>query len=286
MNGGTSICGRRGQAITCPYHLSKGETQKMRKMEVVVCQKCGSTEYKSAALHVPRWGYLCSYCQHNPDGYAAKNDQQRGKPSKKLFSCSFEFETSYDCYDCPEQMELLRLGFIPTEDASIAGIEWKSPIYRNQRPFVAALKLIDRLGLEDIVGPDCGTHLHVGVLYYTIKDVVDSHGEDIFGPLTEEMLADRRTTSAFWGRFFTGYADHCRNGRYTWVNPYSRHKTLEYRLLKYRSKKQYLAASRFCFWVTDQLNKAATAEGLGKKQRQQLADTILSKYKEATLCVD
>ncbi len=256
----------------------------MRK--IVECQKCGSKEYKSDALHVPRWGYLCRYCQHNPDDYAAKNDQQRGKPSKKLFSCSFEFETSYSCYDCSEQMELLRLGFIPTEDGSIRGIEWKSPIYRNQRPFVAALKLIDALSLADIVGQDCGTHLHVGVLYYTIKDVVDSHGEDIFGPLTEEMLADRQTTIAFWGRFFNEYADSDRNGRYTWINPYSRHKTLEYRLLKYRSKKQYLAASRFCFWVTSLLNKAITAEGLGKKQRQQLADSIVAQYKEVALCVD
>lgn len=254
----------------------------MRK--VVVCQKCGSTEYKSAALHVPRWGYLCTYCQNNPDNYAAKNAQERGKPTKDFFSCSIEFETSYGCYDCPEQMELLRLGFIPTEDGSIGGIEWKSPIYRNQRPFVAALSLIDRLGLEDIVGSDCGTHLHVGVTHSLIKDVVDSNGEDIFGPLAEEMIADRRTTIIFWGRFFTGYADHRRNGRYTWINPDSRHKTLEYRLLKYRSKKQYLAASRFCFWVTSLLNKAITADGgLAKKQRQQLAATILSQYKERTL---
>ena len=256
----------------------------MRK--VVECRKCGSTEYKSAALHVNRYGYLCHYCQHNLDCYSLKNTQERGKPTKEFFSCSFEFETSCDCYDCPEQMELLRLGFVPTEDGSIGGIEWKSPIYRNQRPFVAALNLIDALSLADIVGQDCGTHLHVGVLQYTTKDVVDSHGEDIFGPLTEEMLADRRTTIAFWGRFFTGYANHYRNGRYTWINPDSRHKTLEYRLLKYRNKKQYLAASRFCFWVTDQLDKAITADGLGRKQRQQLADTILSKYKEVTLCAD
>lgn len=256
----------------------------MRK--VVRCQKCGIKEYKSDALHVPRYGYLCRYCQDNPDDYAATNGRQRGKPTKKFFSCSFEFETSYCCYECSEQMELLRLGFIPTEDASIGGIEWKSPIYRNQRPFVAALNLLDRLGLEDIVGPDCGTHLHVGVRHRAIKDVVDSHGKDIFGPLTEEMLANRRTTITFWGRFFNEYADHHRNGRYTWVNPYSRHKTLEYRLLKYRNKKQYLAASRFCFWVTDQLDQAITAEGLEKKQRQQLADSIVAQYKEATLCAD
>lgn len=252
----------------------------MRK--VVRCQKCGNKDYKSEALHVPRWGYLCSYCQYNPDDYTVKNTQERGKPSKKFFSCSFEFETSYGCYEDAAQMELLRLDFVPTEDSSIRGIEWKSPIYRNQRPFVAALNLIDALSLADIVGQDCGTHLHVGVTRNIIKDVVDSSGKDIFGPLTEEMVADRRTTTTFWGRFFTGYADHCRNGRYTWVNPYSRHKTLEYRLLKYRNKKQYLAASRFCFWVTDQLNKAAATEGLGKKQRQRLADTILSKYKEET----
>jgi len=143
----------------------------MRK--VVECRKCGSEEYKSDALHVPRYGYLCRYCQHNPDDYAAKNAQERGKPTKKVFSCSFEFETSYGCYDCPEQMELLRLGFIPTEDGSIGGIEWKSPIYRNQRPFVAALSLIGRLGLETIVGPDCGTHLHVGVRHLATKDVVE-----------------------------------------------------------------------------------------------------------------
>ncbi len=250
-------------------------------MTMVKCTKCGSREYKSDALHVPRWGYLCRYCQNTPDDYGTKNTQERGKPTKEFFSCSIEFETSFGCYDCPEQMELLRLDFIPTEDGSIGGIEWKSPIYRNQRPFVAALSLIDRLGLEDIVGSDCGTHLHVGVLHRVVKDVVDSHGEDIFGPLTEEMLADRQTTIAFWGRFFTGYADSYQNGRYTWINPDSRHKTIEYRLLKYRSKKQYLAASRFCFWVTDRLNKAITAGGLvGRKQRQKLADSIVAQYKE------
>lgn len=219
------------------------------KENMVRCAVCKNTVSRKFTVYVEKLGRVCNGCAFDYQSYSKPNEVVKGRKAKQP-SFSFEFETSRHS---PELLILYRYGFFPSEDGSIGGAEWKSPIYRNMRPFRrVCFEVLDRF--RDFVRGDCGTHVHVAC---PVKSSIwRADWEYLFGPLVDYLYSHRWLTTEFFGRFFN---DFCRpevygESRYEAFSRCSRYETLEFRLPVFRSAEQYYRVVRFCRDVTKRIN--------------------------------
>ena len=188
-------------------------------------------------------GMACGYCiglldeprDYNYRSFSVVGKKRKNAPSN-IWGFGVEIET---LSTSPKQLVLLKKGFTPCYDSSVT-LEWKSPIFQSFLGFKSICKMI-----EDMDVKHGGSHVHVSVKR---KDLFEDYYNEIFHP-----LADYLNGSVFyriWGRHETeycelpGYAD----SRYSWVNVLTNYNTIEWRLPKFASAKQYYELVK---WLTN-----------------------------------
>ena len=241
-----------------------------RFLQYRICSFCKQEFLSYSVERVNNKEYICNQCKRE-NNYSMRNTNSKGKQS--TISFSFEFETSSSSR---ELYELLKYKFLGCHDASIEGLEWKSPIFYSRKSFHCVCKKIDKFAR--FVGDSCGTHLHVGTPY---KSILEQYKYEIFSPILEEMKNNERKTKKFWGRYFNHYCNYeIENGRYNAFNTRSSVETLEFRLLKFKSAEQYIKASDFCIDITKLINIFIAREELNHEKALNLGKIIADKYKE------
>lgn len=240
-------------------------------LEYVKCSNCGNEFLTYYVEKINKNDYLCYNCQHAYD-YSTKNNQIKGKRTQTSYS--FEFETSSRS---KRLYELLKYNFIGCYDSSIGGLEWKSPIFFNRKSFHFICKKIEKFA--NLVGPDCGTHLHVSTQY---KNKIHEFQKELFSPILEIMKSEEDKTEKFWGRFFNSYccstiSDY---SRYNSFNTLSSVQTLEFRLLRFKTSEQYIRACDFCIDITQYINHFICKSEFNKEQAEKIGKIIAERYKE------
>lgn len=241
-----------------------------RFLEYKKCASCGREFLAYEVEKINKKDCICVVCKQ-AHGYTTRNYNFQGKETQISFS--FEFET---CSRAKELYELTKYNFIGCTDGTIGGLEWKSPIFYNRRAFHNICRKINKF--SQYVGETCGTHLHVSTPY---KRRMEEYKRELFTPILEEMIGDRRTTQKFWGRYF-GY--YCRAAiedvRYNTFNTKSSVETLEFRLLKFINAEQYIKACDFCIDTTRFINRYIGSSDFNRVKAIQIGNIIAEKYKE------
>lgn len=242
-----------------------------RFLEYHQCCSCGFEFLSQNVMKINNKEYICRNCRME-NCYSTKNSAIHGK--KTSISFSFEFETGSRN---PELYELQKYDFIGCSDGSIAGSEWKSPIYYNRKIFHNVCRKINKFA--KFVDRSCGTHLHVATDY---KHLMEKYKNELFQPILNEMKSHREQTIRFWGRYFGHYCEATLYDgyRYNAFNTVSSVQTLEFRLLKFRNAEQYIRACDFCIDTTKYINAFIGREGFDSEQAKKIGNIIAQKYKE------
>lgn len=194
---------------------------------------------KKTTKHPLQLGKYCEECIEQKN-YSRANTTVKGKQGK-LPTFSFEFEVEYDRgYKELDQVLdiLLEHGFLRCSDSSVDD-EFKSVIFCDCRAFNKAVKAMERL--TDIC---VSTHLHIGCTRK--RDMRDVY-QWMFQPLINHMRVYGSQTQRIWGRRPNHWAAFSHSGdRYNWINFYSEHNTVEFRLCKFTSIQQYKQLVLFC----------------------------------------
>lgn len=234
------------------------------------CSICGQEYLNYELRKMNKANFICQNCLQSYS-YYKKNTVFKGKQTEMSFS--FEFETASRTN---ELYELAKYNFIGCSDGTIAGLEWKSPIFYNRKSFHSICKKLDKFARY--VGNSCGTHLHVGTSY---KDLIEKYKFEIFKPILTEMIDHRNETIKFWGRYFNSYCQaSIQDNRYNAFNTRSSVETLEFRLLKFINSEQYIRACDFCIDTTRYINNFIGRENFNRQQAIKMGETIANKYKE------
>lgn len=232
----------------------------MSRIAMCACPGCTSNGTIKVDLfrRGGRSAFLCEYHANLERSYSTKNDERRGTVKVHPYTFGIELETSRTSDKA--RLELLNDGFLPTSDGSIRGSEYKSNIYNGLNALSKHVATIGRMIDSDEmeIGNECGTHTHVGnrdMINPETMDYIRRFYHSLFVKLSDEMRRCPRETVALFGRNFTYYADS--------INEYStptdhtnfintQHSyTLEFRLVKFISAKQYMQAVKFCAAATE-----------------------------------
>lgn len=197
--------------------------------------------------------------------YGTRNNSVQGSRKVNAIQIGVEMETSLA--DEKARIELLLNGYIPTSDCSIRDTEYVSGIMQGLNKISKQCVTFDRL-IENghmVIGNECGTHLHV-----SIGDMTADNGDSfmayicrfynsLFVPVTEAMEENPEAVKRIFGRYFCNYAPEINmhtqmragnhNDRYAWINA-TNSSNIEYRLCKFVSGKQYMAAVKLCVAMT------------------------------------
>lgn len=241
---------------------------------------------------------ICYCAEHNPhslieESYYTENKAYSGKEKKNNISVSCEFETYITT--AKANSELIHAGFLPTSDGSICGIEFKSPIYLGLNSFSKFLPSIENLvNTNDIkIDNKCGTHFHVGFAdgsFEKYREWIIRFYHSLFVPLCEEMKKYPIETEKLFGRNFTHYANTIDYNSYVlehenFIN-LEHDYTIEFRLCKFNSAKQYRAVMWLCrkiFEVAIFNFAMVVNENMSTEQKKQLARKAGEKIKKAYL---
>ena len=110
---------------------------------------------------------------------------------------------------------------------------------------------------------------------------MDNYKRELFTPILEEMIGDRKATQKFWGRYFGSYClAEITERRYNTFNTKSSVETLEFRLLKFIDAEQYIRACDFCIDTTRFINRYIGNEDFNQEKAIQIGKIIAEKYKE------
>lgn len=235
----------------------------MSKVVIAKCQCKDCTNEGTVKLTLKNRGnrpaYVCEYHAKYEDSYYSENEYRQGKRKMNGYTFGVELETSYSNLDA--RIELFNHGFLATEDCTV-DVEYKSPIYEGLNSLIKQCNSIEMLINEGKLEIDntCGTHFHVGHVDYINRNTIDYIGNyyhALFGLLSDTLVAENdRLTPMVYGR---------RIEEFSWAEPINKYSnaynhsnfinlehnhTLEFRLCKFTSAKQYKNLIR--------LNKAMT----------------------------
>lgn len=243
------------------------ETVRTRK-----CKGCGNstklTDFYKADI--------CRVCAQSKQ-YSQKNTKMVGKTTKyPAFSMEVEVE-GVEVESDPDPVLLVKYGFLVCSDTSVQS-EYKSPIYLDRKSFYHVLPVLE--SIKQHIGDRCGTHVHVQMVN---KRRLYEHYNEIIGPLQEWCIEHAAETNRFWGRYFTSYAmaPGFPSVRYSWINTYvSGQPTIEFRLCKFTSQKQFMTMLTFCRSMVRYLD--VQLEILHSRQEYaEMGQVVLRLYKHA-----
>lgn len=242
------------------------------------CQNIGTIKI-SLNRRGNRASYLCEHHATELERYSTENDEKLGTSKAHGYTFGVELETSYS--DLKARAEIVANGYIPTSDCTV-DVEYKSPIMYGlnslSKQTVTYQRLIDEGHLE--IGYGCGTHFHVGhvekINLFNIAKIRKYYTE-IFLPVTRLMMENPLETEMIFGRYFTGYAEEI--DEYTdpdkhenWIN-LQHSKTLEWRLVKYVTGKQFMNAAKLCYAFTETI-----VNNFLKHYNDRLSESQLNRY--------
>jgi hypothetical protein len=220
------------------------------------CISCGNQEevQNMHKIDSPSKNYLyvCDYCNHKEHSYYDENPITAHKQASHGLSWSIELETSQRNL---ESNWLYQYKFLPTSDGSIAGTEWKSPIWRNLSGLQKLFRTIESKCQFD---NECGTHLNIGTYNSEKINMLKRFYHSLFLPLCDHLWNNRAATIAIFGRDFTYYASTIT----TTTSP-TRHENfinlqhsthIEYRLCKFVTAEQYMTCIKMCTEFTKAIN--------------------------------
>ena len=220
-----------------------------------------------------RGGFLCDFHFDSNDWYGTGNSAVVGTEKKNGIKIGREFELSFA--DDKARHEFTAMKAVPTNDGSLHDeqsrgreVEFVFPtecgLNKVSKDAVSIEKLMNSGAIES--NETCGTHLHVST-EETRNNIDRDHGMEavrrfynsLFVPVTEVMSRNAEATEALFGRFFTGYAPAIdmttrqeaghNSTRYAWVNCTNSNR-IEYRLVKFRNARQYMAVVKACVEMT------------------------------------
>lgn len=230
--------------------------------ETATCVYCKRKSETTSMIRVPmanrgdKPAYICRHCasENAVESYSTENNKHRGANIGGGFTYSVEFETAFDT---PElRAELVSVDFIPSSDCTVA-CEYKSPIYNNLKPLAKKLQTVEKLCRAGYASVDetCGSHFHVGhssaISPYTIMQIAGYYHE-LFTPLSDYLLAHVDDTRRVFGRELGAYdyATPISGGTLEWGHSnfinIQHDYTLEFRLCRFRSAKQYMHVAKLC----------------------------------------
>lgn len=203
-------------------------------------------------------GYMCEFHARREEGYTTENNYRLGERKAHGFTSSFELESSRSSRRV--RGELLNKGFLPTEDCTV-DVEYKSPIYEGLNAISKQAVSIEKYMQEGelVIGPECGTHFHVGHAEHinpvTMRYLRRFNGS-LFVPLSNAIMADPDKSARFFGRLPNGWAqpvsmadpsgdfEGYRMKHETMFNLQHDY-TIEFRQAKFTNAKQYTAVAKF-----------------------------------------
>lgn len=242
----------------------------MRKA-ICIVMGCNCEGFKKidVARRGGRSGYLCAKHYQENEWYGTGNDAIVGTTKQNGIMIGAEHELSFA--DLKGRTEFSAMKAVPTNDSSLhdedhrdCEVEFVMPTMKGLNKLSKDAVSIEKLFVNGNVEANgtCGTHLHVsteGTRSETGMDYVRRFYNSIFVPVTEIMARNPEATEALFGRYFTHYAPQinmntpCRAGhnntRYAWVNCTNSNR-IEYRLIKFRTAKQYVSVVKACVEMT------------------------------------
>lgn len=209
-----------------------------------------------AANRGGRSAWLCEFHAANVGSYYDENNKRRGKETTR-YTGGCEFEVNRPSVEL--RRHFLAHGFIATHDSTV-DCEFKSPIWDNRKGhrFFETVETLLNDGHGN-VGNNCGTHFHVGhkdMIHPTAIRAIAANYHAIFDGLSAAMYTDTQGCAALFGRtlrldswaeptHFGGYAYNHSN----FVN-IEHDYTIEWRICKFKTAKQYKLAMAFCYDAT------------------------------------
>jgi len=190
--------------------------------------------------------FVCPDCATREESYYDENDKLSHREKKHGFTVSYEVETG--TRNVASNL-FYEYGFLPTEDGSICGTEWKTPIYVSFNGIKQLLRSVEKVGLFT---NDEGCHTNIGNKKLTpemIKEIRYSHIA-LFKPLSDYMLKNPEDVKRIFGRNFKYYAQAYRIDS----NPLQhelfinlQHSThIEFRICKFVTANQLFNATMLC----------------------------------------
>jgi hypothetical protein len=185
---------------------------------------------------------VCYNCRQRKS-YSTSNTYEKGKV-KKQPTFSIEFELSENPTSLKAFEHLIRLGWIPTNDTTVA-VELKSPIFHSLVPFVRLEHHVK--ALQKYVGTEAGTHIHIGISRVA-SQFLSVHFICIMNTLEYYMKEEqnRLKLRKYWGRTFVDYASPLKAVvQRPWIRLGQRYETLEWRLPRYQNWNQFVSVLKF-----------------------------------------
>lgn len=201
-----------------------------------------------------------------PSDYSQNNSQIKYIKNTRNDVPKISLEVETDTMN-PRQAKLIDVGFIPTRDSSVGGIEWKSPIVPANRLHYL-LKSIANITVqvsenENELLINSGTHIHIDFppsLLERLRNVII--WKKVFRPLTDYLVMYPSFTVEVFGRMFNHYAQSWTGDRYVWVSPYSSTgKTLEWRLPQWVNEKQFNSLIKIISYLTNYIKQTSDKWG-------------------------
>lgn len=226
---------------------------------ICTCKGCTSPATVKVDLYRRggRSAWLCDFHAHSMESYYFENDHRHGTNKVNPYTYGIELETAFSTVKA--RVELAAMGFIPTSDCTV-DVEYKSPIFNGMNALSKQALTIERLMDEDELKIDdsCGTHTHVGnrdMINAETMQYIRRFYHSLFLALSNEMRACPAETRKLFGRDFGHWASPI----YEYTSPTehtnfinTQHdNTLEFRLVFFRTAKQYMAAVKFARACTE-----------------------------------
>lgn len=249
-------------------------TCKCKKCETIISK--GELAYKIVTTST--YYYMCDRCHNRILPYSTKNDQVNNKACKHGITLGLEHEQS-GAFD---YRALYVQGWYPTSDCTV-NVEYKSPIFNSLRGLKLTLETLERANATS--GDNrSGTHCHIGTFDYRELSAIQSNCNQLFDSLQSHLSNDQSGTIAFFGRYFSGYCNltSAYNGHSSWLNLYTGKPTVELRLGKFISAKQYYRVLIFSR-LFGSLLKDFTS---GKTSAIKTSNKILALYRKCRLARD
>lgn len=223
------------------------------------CIVCGNVhgveEMKKVVNPKTHYSYMCSHCFYQVGGYSsneANATNSTGTKEKTIsITTGIELETSGDM-DQRRLKVLESYNWKATEDCSISGYEYKSPVFNNLNGLAKLLYSVLDSPETGAGIPDrrCGTHVNVWSNELDSNDWqrIQNRYSLIFKDLYNEVVNDRNHDKLF-GRKMNGWCDGFGTFHECMINMESckkSHPRIEFRICKYHDNVQFMNCLKFC----------------------------------------
>lgn len=226
------------------------------KAKCIICGNIHPTHSMRKVLNPKtHYSFICESCMNSEDDYwsnEANAPVTTGVKAKRFpITTGFEFETSANMNQ--DRLRVLEsYGFVATEDGSISGHEYKSPVFHNLNGIAKLMYSVCEspetgAGIPD---EDCGTHVNVWCDTLDEDDFwnIRAYYRSIFRPLWLAVRNDSDHDKLF-GRKMNDWCAYCdcdiHKSMVNMERNKVRHPRIEFRICKYTENAQFMNCLKF-----------------------------------------